>query len=306
MSRAPGVERVVSLLDFLATHPDESFGLSDLSRQLGLSKATAHAMVTALTDAGYLLRHPTHKTYSLGPALIAVGHAAGARQLDLVDHARPEMEGLAAGLGVQVVASSVVGDEIVLLANSGRPGPMWLAFTVGQRLPLTPPLGTVFLAWAAQVDIDRWLDQSGPRATADDRERLRSALKVVRLRGYSLNLEAVARLKLGRAMTGRTDEPLSGVIDELAHEEYLLEEVGSAVSHRLAQIAAPVFGADGAVVLALTMVGLPDSLSAEQVPVYAQQLVAAANSVTRTLHGRPPLDFPVTEIRGAQGEQLIK
>jgi DNA-binding IclR family transcriptional regulator len=185
---SPSVERVVTVIDFLVSRPGESFGLSELSRALGMSKATAHGVCMTLTESGWLLRHPVDKTYTLGPALIAAGHAAGARQLDLVDHARPVMEELAAHLAAQVVASSTVGDEMVLLATAGRPGPMWLAFTVGQRVPLAPPLGTVFLAWAGPDAVESWLDRLKTSATTQDKERLRSALAAIRGRGYALNL----------------------------------------------------------------------------------------------------------------------
>ncbi len=291
MAGSPSVGRVVRVVDFLAARPGECFGLSELARNLGMSKATAHGLCAALTDAGWLLRNPVDKTYTLGPALIAAGHAAGARQLDLVDHARPAMAELASELGAQVVASSTVGDEMVLLATAGRPGPMWLAFTVGQRVPLAPPLGTVFLAWAAPDAVERWLDRLGPGATGDDKERLRAALGVVRRRGYALNLEAVANLNLSRALSGRDDAgALAVVVEELAHEEYLLQELEAGATYRLGQVSAPVFGADGAVALALTVVGLPEKLSGEEIPRYGDTLVAVACRVTTSIHGQAPSD----------------
>ena len=291
MARSASVDRVVTVIEFLAAHPGESFGLTDLSRTLGLSKATAHGVCMSLTEAGWLLRHPADKTYTLGPALIAAGQAAGARQLDLVDHARPVMEELAARLSAQVVASSTVGDEMVLLATAGRPGPMWLAFTVGQRVPLAPPLGTVFLAWAGPDAVEAWLDRLGPGATQDDKDRLRSALGVVRRRGYALNLEAVANLKLSRALSGRDSRrrALAVAVEDLAHEEYLLQELEAGATYRLSQISAPVFGSDGAVALALTVVGLPEKLTGEQIPRYGDALLDAARRVTRSIHGRVPV-----------------
>jgi len=300
---SPSAERVVALVEYLAARPGESFGLSELARALHLSKATAHGVMTTLTDAGWLLRHPVDKTYTLGPALIAAGHAAGARQLDLVDHARPAMEALAQSLGVQVVASSVVAREIVLLGTAGRPGPMWLAFTVGQRVPLAPPLGTVFLAWADTAAVDRWLEQLGSNATDAQRSRLRAALSAVRRRGYALNLEAVANLKLTRALSGRGGDgtrydpgrALAVVVEALAHEEYLLEEPEHTATYRLNQIAAPVFGSDGAVALALTAVGLPEKLTGEEIPRYGDALLAATARVTQSIQGRAPADFPVLE-----------
>ena len=289
MTGSPSAARVVTVIDFLASRPGEAYGLSELARALGLSKATTHALCTTLTECGWLLRHPADKTYTLGPALIAAGHAAGARQLDLVDHARPVMAELADELAAQVVASSTVGDEMVLLATAGRPGPMWLAFTVGQRVPLAPPLGTVFLAWAPPPAVDRWLDRLGPGAGEDDKARLRSALAVVRRRGYALNLEAVANLNLSRALSGRDDAgALTVVLEELAREEYLLQELEAGATYRLSQISAPVFGPDATVALALTVVGLPEKLTGEEIPRYGDTLVAAARGVTLSIHGRTP------------------
>ena len=45
---------VPACLDFLAAHPTESFTLSELSRRLGINGASAHAVLTELTEAGYL------------------------------------------------------------------------------------------------------------------------------------------------------------------------------------------------------------------------------------------------------------
>ena len=278
------------MIDFLASRPGECFRVSELARALGMSKTTTHGVCTTLTESGWLLRHPSDKTYTLGPALIAAGHAAGARQLDLVDHARPVMEELAAGLSAQVVASSTLGDEMVLLATAGRPGPMWLAFTVGQRVPLAPPLGTVFLAWAGPDAVEEWLDRLGPGATQDDKDRLRSALAVIRRRGYALNLEAVANLKLSRALSGRDSRrrALAVAVEDFAHEEYLLQELEEGATYRLSQISAPVFASDGSVALALTVVGLPEKLTGEEIPRFGDALVAAAERVTRSIHGSAP------------------
>src|ERR1039458_5209422 len=63
--------RAVEVLNFLASHPGESFTLSELSRHLNLNMASGLSVLKALTDAGYVHRHDSHKTYSLGPALVA-------------------------------------------------------------------------------------------------------------------------------------------------------------------------------------------------------------------------------------------
>ncbi len=283
---APAVERTVALLEFLSSHPNEAFSLSELARRLEMNKATGHAMVAALTDAGYLLRHPMDNTYSLGPALIAVGNAAGARQFEVVDYARGEMDQLSRELRVQCVASAAIGDEIVLLARSGETEPLSLSVPVGQRLPLVPPLGTVFLAWESPDAIDRWLRRLGPRSGNTALDRYREAVATVRRRGYSLGLEPAPATSPRGRRTLR--DAAVEVVEDHPHDEYILLELENAAPYRLSHIAAPVFGADGRVALALTLMGFRHQLSAGEVPEYAERLRDAALAVTRSIHGRHP------------------
>ena len=57
MSRpALAATRAISILDFLAAHPDDAFTLSDLAARLGINVASAHALLTVLVEAGYLGR----------------------------------------------------------------------------------------------------------------------------------------------------------------------------------------------------------------------------------------------------------
>lgn len=273
---APSIDRTVAVLNFLAAHPEEAFTLSELCRRVGITKATAHAMLNALADAGYLLRHPSDKTFTLGPALIAVGSAAAARRMEVVEYARDEMRRLAGALGVQVVATTAMGDEIVVLAREGAAEPFRVTLDVGQRLPLVPPIGTVFVAWLPPTEIDRWLRRAGRDVTDDRLDRYRAAVDAVRRRGWSVGVEVPGALASGTRL------------EELAHDESLLLELEKAQTYRLSHISAPVFGPDGSVVLALVLLGFPGLLRAEEVPELAERLVAAALTVTKSIHGRAP------------------
>lgn len=274
---APSIDRTVALLNFLASRPDESFSLSELSRRVGIAKPTAHAMLGALTAAGYLLRHPAEKTYALGPALVAVGAAAAARELDIVAYARDEMERLADELHVEVVASAAVGEEIVMLGRAGEPEPFGVRLDVGQRLPLVPPLGTVFVAWTSPAEIDRWLRRVGPSTTESDLDRYRAAVEAVRRRGYLVGLEPAGG-------GGRPATP--ELVEELAHQEYVLLELDRAAPYRPSHMAAPVFGSDGTVVLALTLIGFRGQLPLDRVPDIGERLLDAARTVTKAIGGR--------------------
>jgi DNA-binding IclR family transcriptional regulator len=278
---APSVDRTVALLNFLAGHPDEPWSLSELARRLELNKATAHAMLATLADAGYLLRHPVDKTFTLGPAVIAVGNAAAARQYEVVDFARGEMQALADELSARCIASAAIGEEIVFLAASGDPQPFGVHVQIGQRVPLVPPLGTVFVAWSSPEEIDQWLRRLGPNATEKELRRYRDAVETVRERGYSLGLEVPA----ARGLISRGGDRKSAV-SELGHNEYVLLELEHSASYKLSHVAAPVFGPDGAVALSLNLMGFRHELRAEQVPDLAARLTEATGRVTKAIHGQ--------------------
>jgi hypothetical protein len=72
------------------------------------------------------------------------------------------------------------------------------------------------------------------------------------------------------------------------HDEYILLELERSASYRLSHIAAPVFGADGRVAAALTLMGFRHQLTADQVPEYVDHLKAATLTVTRSIHGKVP------------------
>ena len=262
---APGAERVVAVLNFLTAHPDESFTLSELARRLDLNKATCHALLMTLTDAGYVLRHPTRMTYMLGPALVAI-------------------------------ASTVVGDEIVILSRSGAPLPFGTTVALGQRLPLVPPLGSVFMAWAEPDDIDGWLQRQHTWATEEQLDRYQAALTAVRRRGYAVSLDADARLQVGQALAELGDEgktqPVRGMLerllDDLGRQDYFLIEVEPAAPYKVNTMGAPVFGPTGRVELALFLVGFRGVLNGEDVMEHGERLAQATRNVTKAIHGVEP------------------
>jgi DNA-binding IclR family transcriptional regulator len=292
---APGAERVVAVLNFLTAHPDESFSLSEMARRLNLNKATCHALLMTLTDAGYLLRHPTRMTYMLGPSLVAIGSAAQG-QFQAVDFAREEMRALAEETSLECIASTVVGQEIVILSRSGASLPFGTTVALGQRLPLVPPLGSVFMAWAEPDDIDGWLQRQHTWATEEQLDRYQAALTAVRRRGYAVSLDADARLQVGQALAELGDEgktqPVRGMLerllDELSRDDYFLIEIEPAAPYKVNTMGAPVFGPTGGVELGLFLVGFRGVLQGDEVLEHGERLSQATRNVTKAIHGVEP------------------
>jgi DNA-binding IclR family transcriptional regulator len=283
------VERAVAVLNYLAAHSGERFTLSEIARDLTLNKATLHAILGALTESGYLVRDADAKIYGLGPALVALGNSA-VGSFPAVDTAMPEMQALTDELGFDCVASAAIHGEIVILARSGTPRPFGINVQPGQRLPLVPPLGTVFVAWSGREHIDAYLARVGPRVSADRREQYRRAIGAVRKRGYSVGLDGPPPPP--RSPQGRRAKQHAPTLEESVRgveiEEYALIELDRSASYRLNHIGAPVFGPDGEVTLGLFLIGFAGGMPADRVPEYAARLVATCERVTKGIQGLAP------------------
>lgn len=73
---APAVVRAAQILDHLAGRPTLPLSMTEIAEAVGVNPASTLAILQALTEAGYIVRHPRHKTYSIGPAMLITGHAA--------------------------------------------------------------------------------------------------------------------------------------------------------------------------------------------------------------------------------------
>lgn len=284
--RAPAVERAVAVLNHLAAHPTQQFTLSEIARDLKLNKATLHAILGALTTAGYLVRDPDRKSYALGPALVALGNSA-TETLPAAHFAVPEMRAVHDETRLDCVASAAIGEEIVVLARAGTLRPFGINIQPGMRIPLVPPLGTVFVAWAGADTVERYLARGG--AGPKDRiERHRRAVEVVCERGYSVGVEGAEAMRVLREIGAGGPEEKRPRRTRMTQEEYALIEMNRAQTYRLNHIGVPVFGPDGEVALGLFLIGFHDQLPADQVPALAARLKTAAQRVTRAIHGREP------------------
>lgn len=289
---SPSTSRVIDLLNFLGDHPREFFSLSELARRLDLNKATAHGMLGALSDAGYLFRHPVDKTFSLGPAIVALGQAAVAAESKVVAFAHAEMEELSRLTGAQCVASTAIGDEVVSVAVVGLasvPMPTGL----GERARIYPPHGLVFIAWAPESRIEEWLKTV--TETPADRRRYREMLDDIRERGFSVAAHGQARSRLDRvmkevqneALTPEARKTLAALGAELAREERELLKLVPDQKYQLRSISAPVFDAFGNVALVLILRGFPE-LTGRQIAQHAEALMAACGRVTALIGGVTP------------------
>jgi DNA-binding IclR family transcriptional regulator len=296
----------VEVMNFLAAHPTESFKLSELAARLGLSNGSAHRVLNTLAEARYLSRHPKHKTYSLGMALVAIGQAALAKHRD-IEVARRELARLAKELKVQCMAATVADGELLLLASEGTPQTGEPPNHIGERRPFMPPLGMAHAAWLS-ADLQSEYLSRAPAALNDSvHERLGEALQIIRQRGYSLAgsgpayraLRLFTSLPVGYHESESYWAGLRQLIADLSANEIQMIDLAEAGPDGIAYITAPVFSPSGEVILELSISGMSAQLGRTEIEHHIERLRAAAAIVTSETHGRLPPDLRA-ELRTAE------
>lgn len=287
---SPPTDRVVRILDFLAGAPGDRFGLSDLARRVGLSKPTCLGIVTALAEAGYLVRDPADKTYRLGPSLITLGHKAQ-EALRVNPAARAELRRLSARFGVTAALSGVVDDRITLLElvtpAGTRPG-----VEVGQSYPFAPPVGLMFVLWDDEAT-RAWLAREPTLPLRTDTARLARVIETCRADGYLVERLTPAGRRLYALMAGMSTnlpDELRALLGELVSdvgERVYLPGEDNARRHDVSVISAPVFDHYGRQVMVASM-HIGKSLSHKEISERARALVATADAVTAQLGGIRP------------------
>jgi DNA-binding IclR family transcriptional regulator len=285
------VDRTIRVLDFLTTHPGQAFLHSELSRRIGISKATAHAILSSLTAAGYVVRDSETRQYSPGPALVPLGSVA-LRSLPAVTAATEQARLLADELDVQCVVMWSTADEMVILAHAGIPRVSGFAGQAGQRLPLIPPLGTAQMAWADDGKVAGWLDRLG-QISPEARQPYVETLEQVRRRGNAVGYSVDAYQRLSQLYEAAADDvrspevaaQLQTTLAELGRDHYL--EDGSERELRPTFLSTPIFDRDGRMALALSLL-LDDRFTTDDVPRFVKPLIRAATSVTQSIDGRRP------------------
>jgi DNA-binding IclR family transcriptional regulator len=220
---SPPTERVVAVLDFLARHPHDRFGVSDLARRLGLSKPTCLGIVGTLTAADYLVRDGQDKTYRLGPALISLGHTAQ-ESMRVNPAAREALRRLSSTYGTTAALSAVIDDRITLLELVGPPGAD-VGVRVGQSYPFAPPVGLMFVLWDDEALRD-WLAREPTIPLRTDTDRLDRVIAECRASGYLVERLTPGGRRLYALMAGMS----SALPDEL---RALLGELVSDIGERV-------------------------------------------------------------------------
>jgi IclR family pca regulon transcriptional regulator len=193
------LERGLAVLSaFTSTRP--LIGVSEIAREVGLSRSSAHRYISTLAALGYLEQDRPTRKYRLGPRVLDLGFSA-INSMELRELALPSLQALSDATGHTVNMAVLDGIDIVYVerCRSASVGQreIDLNLHVGSRLPAyCTSMGKVLLAGLERDELDRRLaamelSLRGPN-TIVGAESLLDELETVRERGLAVNNEELA------------------------------------------------------------------------------------------------------------------
>jgi IclR family pca regulon transcriptional regulator len=248
-SYSQSLERGLAILSaFRSGRP--LLGISELGRDVGLSRSTTHRYVATLAALGYLEQDGSTKKYRLGPRVLDLGFSA-INSMELREVAAPHLRELSDATGY--TANMAILDDLDIVyvercrSSRAKQREIDLNLHVGARLPAyCTSLGKVLLAFLpAEQQRDRvqriTFTRRGPN-TLTTRPAFVAELKRIRADGFAINNEELAYGLRSIAAPLLTHDGVAGAAINLAvHSTMLsLDDLVRRLSPRLLQTAREV------------------------------------------------------------------
>jgi IclR family pca regulon transcriptional regulator len=175
-------------------------GVSELSRELDLSRSTAHRYITTLAQLGYLQQDADSRRYRLGPKVLDLGFSA-INSMDLREISAPYLRQLSDETQHTVNLAILDGIDVVYIERCRTTGPgqreIDLNLHVGARLPAyCTAMGKAILAFVPEGQLDAVIEKidfapRGPN-TLTSAGAFREEIARIRESGIAVNNEELA------------------------------------------------------------------------------------------------------------------
>lgn len=214
--KVPALARAVQILDFISAS-DQRLTVSEISRQTGLPKSTAHGICMTLVHHE-ILQKRDDQSFKIGPHVMRWSNAF-IRRTDVTDEFLTIWDSEANLAGTTITLSGLDGTDVVYIAvrNSGFYSGFF-NFSIGTRLPAAfTATGKAFLMSMSDHDVKRlYADGLPPALTAhsvQDLDVLLDELGRFRAIGYSIDNEQVKEGMrcFGKTVLNSLNAPIAGV-----------------------------------------------------------------------------------------------
>jgi len=189
----PAVERAVRVLRTLGAD-DGPRSLSDLSRELGVSKSTLSTLLATLEQLDLVVRDPASRAFRLGPGLLDLSRAL-LRRLDIGEVVRPYLGQLHRTSGETAILHVPESDGTTVIIERVEPiHQLKVVAPQGHRLPpFAGSVGKVLLAALPPEEAEARVRAQPLRCftprTIVDPDAYLAEIRRTRTRGYALENE---------------------------------------------------------------------------------------------------------------------
>ncbi|WP_410875947.1 helix-turn-helix domain-containing protein [Nocardia sp. A7] len=151
-SASPPTRRVIEVMELL-TRTERMLTASEVASALGLARATVTAVLTELTDAGWV-RRDRQRRFGPGPALATLRPVVAEVPNAAVS---AELKALAVAAHCGVTLSRIADGRLTVVAKEYALGARILpGLAVGQSIPLGYPAGAAVMPWRAEAERKAW------------------------------------------------------------------------------------------------------------------------------------------------------
>lgn len=236
------LEKGLRILD-LYCGDESSFGLSEISRRLGVNKTTVYRYVTSLCDLGYLCKDSKDKNYSLGLKTIPLAHSF-LQKANIVRQIKPVVDEIHLQHDLHIDVGIMQNESIYLVyRRESKDTLAFLHFTTGTNL-YSLATGKAALSFMAEDAQETLIEQFElePRTdfTITNKGDLRHELAETKKRGYSVNREEFlpGLISLGAPIFDlRSSEVTGGVSFDSSTAKFSMDEFEEKYASLLVELA---------------------------------------------------------------------
>lgn len=190
---APGVNKAtVYILQVLTAFASDipSFGVTGLSKRLGMTKSMVQRALQTLVEQGYLVRDETGSSYQLGLRALELQDPAK-NDPDLRELCAPFLRLLHEASDETIRLAVRAQDNIVIVDGIESPGRVAYRASLGSMYPLhVSPASRIILASLSDSEIDAYIDRNTPLrrytpSSITDPDVLWSDVRLTREQGYA-------------------------------------------------------------------------------------------------------------------------
>lgn len=260
-SLVPAVDRAIQVLYLFKSGEKKEYGVSEISRLLGLNKSTAHNILNTLAYHNFLKQDEFTRRYQLGPALAELGSLVRS-QIDVREVIRPYLRRLMEQTGATILLGTFDGQIITIVDKEEPMADVRVSASIGMKISFCAgAFGKVFLAYMPEETVACLLADPGLKAftpaSITDPDEYRTALTTVRAQGYA--------------------------IDD--NEEYVpgVEAISVPVFAPSSIPSPEKDGSNREVVAAITLVNFNSMLSSEKIKEFTPAMIAAGREISSKL-----------------------